>query len=114
LSTVTVDTAAALAAQGWLAGDVFELHSAQNYFNDVVTGVYNGSSVNIDMSVAAHTLGLPLGWANPTGANTFPRFGAFILVKKSSANAPPPNNPPRRPMTSRPNARASRARQPSL
>jgi len=94
LSTVTVDTSV-LGASGWVAGDAFELRSAQDYFNDVVSGTYNGSSITINMSAAAHSVALPLGSNTALGANTFPRFGAFVLIKKLGGVSPPMvNNAP--------------------
>jgi len=93
LSTVTVDTSM-LGANGWVAGDTFELRSAQDYFNDVASGTYNGSSVTINMGAAAHSVALPLGSNTALGANTFPRFGAFVLIKKAGASPPPVNRAP--------------------
>ena len=80
-STITIDTSA-LNAKGWVSGDNVEVHNVQDYYKDVVTGVYNGNSIIVNMAKSAHTVALPLGWNTALGPNTFPAFGAFVLIKK--------------------------------
>jgi hypothetical protein len=68
-------------------GDRYELHNVQDYFNDVSVGIYRGKSITIPMQ--GRTQAKPIGYDqvtswyhDPLRPNTFPRFGAFILVKK--------------------------------
>jgi hypothetical protein len=68
-------------------GDRYELHNVQDYFNDVIVGIYRGKSITIPMQ--GRTQARPIGYDqvtswyhDPLRPNTFPRFGAFILVKK--------------------------------
>src|SRR5882724_6722667 len=75
-SAVTVS----LAGAGLNTGDTYELHNAMNYFGDVITGTYNGTSISVPMT--GHTIGSPSGL--PAPKSPFPEFGAFVLIKKSS------------------------------
>jgi hypothetical protein len=59
------------------AGDRYELHNAQDYFNDVVSGVYDGKQIEIPMT--GHSVAQPLGLSFKP-ATTFPAFGAFVLI----------------------------------
>ena len=60
-------------------GDRYELRNVQNYFSDVVTGVYDGSAIVVPMT--GHSVAQPVG-LNFKPASTFPEFGAFILIVK--------------------------------
>ncbi|MES3030801.1 MAG: LamG-like jellyroll fold domain-containing protein [Patescibacteria group bacterium] len=71
-------------------GDTYELRNSQNYFDDVITGTYNGSEISIDMSTGARSLKKPIGYDeviagggwyhNPLQPSTFPIYGVFVLV----------------------------------
>lgn len=98
-STVTVD----VSKVGLNVGDAYELHQADDYYNDVTYGTYSGSPITINMT--GHTVAAPVGKSSSTDPNvvvatqpsTFPTFGAFVIMKKSSgAVVPPPpaNTPP--------------------
>jgi hypothetical protein len=78
LNTVAVDPSAVLAP-----GDKYELRSAEDYFNDVVTGSYAGGSLTIPMT--NHTLALPLGYATALGPTGFPEYGVFLLTKVNTS-----------------------------
>jgi hypothetical protein len=80
-STVPVDLSSVLNP-----GDRYELHNSLDYFNDVTTGTYSGGSVFVSM--VNRTMALPHGHSSPLGANTFPEFGTFILVRKSGSAQP--------------------------
>ena len=60
-------------------GQSYELHNAQNYFEDVVTGVYDGSGIAVPMT--GHSVAQPVG-LDFKPDTTFPEFGAFILIAK--------------------------------
>ena len=60
------------------AGNSYELHNAENYFGDVITGTYNGTSITVPMT--GRTVETPLGLPKPPSA--FPKFGCFILITK--------------------------------
>jgi hypothetical protein len=76
--TVSI-SAASLAGVKIAAGQTYELHNVQNFYGDVVTGVYNGSAINVPMT--GHSVAQPVGGISkpPT---TFPEFGAFVLIVK--------------------------------
>lgn len=81
-SVVNVDVSSVLQP-----GDTYELHNVQDYFGDIITGTYSGQEININMS--ARTRALPAGYNQvsswfhePLQPNTFPDFGAFVLIKK--------------------------------
>ncbi|HVN54008.1 MAG TPA: right-handed parallel beta-helix repeat-containing protein [Anaerolineaceae bacterium] len=77
-STVNIP-AAALSGVQLRAGEGYELHNAVDFYGDVITGTYDGSSLPLPMtgrSVAA-AVGIP--FAPP---NTFPEFGVFILINR--------------------------------
>jgi hypothetical protein len=59
------------------SGDRYELRNVQNYFSDVITGTYNGSSISIPMT--NHSVAQPVG-LNFRPASTFPVFGGFVLI----------------------------------
>lgn len=63
------------------AGDRYELHNAQNFYGDVITGVYDGSAISVPMT--GHSVVQPVG-LNFKPASTFPEFGAFVLIAYTS------------------------------
>ena len=68
---------------GLNAGEAYELHSALNYFGDVVMGTTTSSgSITICMlnCTPAHTVAQPVS-ISTTPVNTFPEFGAFVIRK---------------------------------
>lgn len=67
-------------------GDSYELRNVQDYFGDVTRGTFNGGFLQVNMN--GRTRAKPVGyeqvsnWYNdPLKSNTFPIFGAFVLVK---------------------------------
>jgi hypothetical protein len=58
-------------------GDQYELHNVQDYFEDVVTGTFDGKSIEVPMN--NHTVAQPMG-LDFKPPSTFPEFGAFILM----------------------------------
>lgn len=75
-STVAVP-AANLSGVALKAGDRYELRNAQNFYGDVITGVYNGSAIQVPMT--GRSVAQPVG-LNFRPASTFPEFGAFVLI----------------------------------
>ena len=80
-NTVAVDLSSVLNP-----GDSYELRNVQDYFGDVITGVYGGGELIIPMT--GRTRAKPLGYDqvtswyhNPLQPNTFPEFGAFVIKK---------------------------------
>jgi hypothetical protein len=67
-----------LAGVPLVAGARYELRNAQDYYGDVVAGVYDGSALVVPMT--GHSVAQPVAAAKP--ASTFPTFGAFVLVVK--------------------------------
>ena len=65
------------------SGDRYELHNAQNYFGDVITGTFNGSSINIPMTGRSVATPRGITYKPPT---TFPEFGAFVLINISASS----------------------------
>lgn len=84
LNSVTVN----LAGIGLNAGDQYELHNAQDFYGDIITGTYNGTSISIPMT--GHSVAKPVGSNLKTPASTFPAFGAFVITKKSGGGTQPP------------------------
>jgi hypothetical protein len=70
--------AASLAGIAIPAGAQYELHNAQNFYEDVVTGTYNGSAIDVPMT--GHSVAQPVAAGKPD--STFPEFGAFVLIVK--------------------------------
>jgi hypothetical protein len=58
-------------------GDHYELHNVQDYFNDVISGTYDGQK--IDLPMTDHTVAQPLG-LDFKPDSSFPEFGAFLLI----------------------------------
>lgn len=70
-------------------GDTYELRNVQDYFGDVITGTYTGEEISVDM--INRTRAKPIGYDqvstwyhDPLKPNTFPEFGAFVLIKTSN------------------------------
>jgi hypothetical protein len=59
------------------AGDRYELRNVQNYFSDVITGVYDGKAIQVPMT--GRSVAQPMGLSFKP-ASTFPEFGAFVLI----------------------------------
>jgi hypothetical protein len=59
-------------------GDTYELHNAADYFGDILTGTYSGGPLSIPMT--GHTVAKPFGYEGTFGSDTFPTFGAFVLI----------------------------------
>jgi hypothetical protein len=81
LNTVTIDLSSVLQP-----GDQYELRNVQDYFGDVITGVYNSP---IAVPMTNRTQAKPVGYDlvttwhhDPLQPNTFPEFGVFVLIKK--------------------------------
>jgi hypothetical protein len=62
------------------AGDSYELRNVQDYFGDVITGIYYGGELSVPMN--NHTVAKPLGYHEELGPNTLKEFGAFLLINK--------------------------------
>ena len=78
LDSVDVDISNVLSA-----GDKYELRGVLDYYGDVLTGTVNGSTITVPMT--NHTVAKPFGYDQTLGPNTFPQFGAFVLIKKSAS-----------------------------
>jgi hypothetical protein len=74
-STVSIP-ASRLAGVNIPVGAHYELHNAQNFYGDVITGTYNGSSITVPMT--GRSVAQPVAIGKP--ASTFPTFGAFVLI----------------------------------
>jgi hypothetical protein len=64
-------------------GDKYQLRNVQDYFSDVVSGIYDGNGISVPMT--GHSVAQPLG-LNFKPASTFPEFGAFVLFVESADN----------------------------
>jgi hypothetical protein len=74
---------------GLAIGQRFEIRDAQNYFGaPVLTGVFDGSRVNIPMT--STTVATPVGTLPVAPRHTDRRFGAFVVLPSSSAVTPLP------------------------
>lgn len=76
IDTIAVD----LSGAGLEIGDRYFLHNVQNYFEETIQGVYDGSPINIPMT--GWTIATPIGWESPLQPSTFPLFGVFVLTIK--------------------------------
>ena len=98
-SSVTIS----LASLGYAEGDTYTLHNAANYWGDMVTGVYNGSSVTVDMQAEDHSVAAPIGVNFQKEPTSFPDFGAFIIesgnTTGSGGGGNNPTPPPVAPVT---------------
>jgi hypothetical protein len=72
-----------VANAGLQSGDQYELRNVQDYFNDVITGLYSGQPITIPMT--GHTVASPHGL--PAPSSTFPEFGVLVLTKITSSTA---------------------------
>ncbi len=74
------------------SGDIYELHSAQDYFGDVTVATYQGGPLSIRMT--GRSVASPI--SGHAGVSTFPEFGAFVLIKTNTSisNTPPSYIPP--------------------
>lgn len=59
-------------------GDHYTLHNAQNYYEEMINGTYEGGTISIPMT--GWTVAAPIGWDKPLYGSTFPSFGVFILT----------------------------------
>ena len=57
-------------------GSSYELRNAENYYGDIITGTYNGSSISVPMT--GRTRATPVGGIS-TPPTAFPKFGVFVL-----------------------------------
>jgi hypothetical protein len=73
-STVAVD----ISSIGLQPGDTYQLHNAEDYFGDVITGVWDGSSP-LQVHMTGHSVARPVGWT--PAPTTFPEFGTFVIQK---------------------------------
>ncbi|MFA6552355.1 MAG: LamG-like jellyroll fold domain-containing protein, partial [Candidatus Paceibacterota bacterium] len=95
-ASVSVD----LTSLGFVSGDTYELHNAANYYGDILTGTYGGV---LAVPMTGHT---PVSQINTSDApliqNTFPTFGAFVIIKTGHSSNPPPPPPSPTPDTTAP------------
>ncbi len=61
----------------WVPGTAYQLHNVQDFYGDILVGVYDGEALIIPMT--NHSVQQPLG-LNFVPASTFPEFGAFVLI----------------------------------
>lgn len=83
-STITVDVGSFLSP-----GDTYQLRNVQDYFGDVIAATYGGGGLQVPMT--GRTRVKPIGYDqvtswyhDPLKPNTFPAFGAFVLIKTSN------------------------------
>lgn len=77
-STVRAD----LSTLGWPANSAYELHTMFDFKNDIVAGKLSGSMLEVVMSPEKHTMPVPHGWTASLMPNPFPKFGAFVILRK--------------------------------
>ncbi len=70
-------SASDLAGVNLKPGMHYELHNAQDFYGDVVSGIYDGSSIRVPMT--GRSVAQPLG-LNFKPDSTFPEFGVFVLI----------------------------------
>jgi hypothetical protein len=61
-------------------GGAYELRNVQNYFGDVITGVYDGAD-GMWLPMVGRSVAQPIGLSFKP-ASTFPEFGVFVLIAK--------------------------------
>ena len=61
-------------------GDTVNVYNAQDYPTDVQVLTVTAGVVTVNMQAANRTVATPYQWTAP--ASTFPKFGAFIMVKQ--------------------------------
>lgn len=74
-NTVSVD----ITNTGLEKGDQYELINSLNYFNDVITGIYDGSG-KIPIPMTGHTSAQAIG-SKQYPIHSLPEFGAFLIRK---------------------------------
>lgn len=67
-----------LSLAGLAPGDPFTLHNVQDFYGQTFSGVYDGNPVMVPMT--GWQAAPPVGWGELLAPNTFPEFGAFVLV----------------------------------
>jgi Secretion system C-terminal sorting domain len=68
-------------------GDSYELHNVEDYFGDVITGTYTNGLLTVPMT--NHSIAYPFGYNLLLGQNTFPEFGAFVLINTNNLSSLP-------------------------
>ena len=88
-SKITAPISVDVSKAGLSIGDRYELHQCQDYWNDIVYGIYDGSPISIAMT--GHTVCKPVGTNLFPEPSSFPQFGAFVIKKSivGSGNLPP-------------------------
>lgn len=66
-----------LSDTGLRIGERYELRNVQNYFEEALTGTYDGEPVRVRMT--GWTVSSPIGRDEPIEPVTFPGFGVFLL-----------------------------------
>jgi hypothetical protein len=74
-NTIDVNVSALFGQSGTV-----KAHNAQDYFSDIQTLTITAGVITVNMQAANRTVQTPVGVAAP--AKSFPKFGAFILVKQ--------------------------------
>jgi hypothetical protein len=69
-----------ISSLNWKNGDRYEVRNAQDYFGDILQGIYDGNQ-NITIPMTGHSVAVPYDWRVPK--STFPTFGAFVLVRRN-------------------------------
>jgi hypothetical protein len=67
-------------------GEVYEIRNVQNYFEEAITGTYNGELVKLPMTIWTHKpVVMTFAGKEETetlrGAETFPEFGVFVVTR---------------------------------
>lgn len=70
-----------VSALGWNLGDKYELRNGLDYYNDVISGTYDGSGT-IDVPMTGRSVAEPAGWNSLLGLDPFPTFGSFVLIRR--------------------------------
>lgn len=70
-------SASDLASLGLTPGTRYELHNAQDFYGDVITGTYDGSGISVPMT--GRKVAQPVD-CNFKPDSTFPLFGVFVLI----------------------------------
>lgn len=74
-----------LSAMAPREGDRWELRNVQNYFEEAVSGVYEGGPIRVRMT--GWTAANPIGEDKPIAPATFPEFGVFVLKLERASRA---------------------------
>ena len=70
---------------GLSPGDQYELINVMDYFNDIITGIYDTTGI-IEIPMIGHTFSFAIGSAK-SPVSQFPQFGVFV-VRKASKQIP--------------------------